>query len=214
MINFLKTSLFVFLSIISSTSNSAQYKFEVLESKFSDFTENWVQGTFIFDTSSLNFSNVNLKFSSDPLFDPTTFGYGFNIDQLNVQSINPVKATSNYDYEAIGGSGKYFVFNNLFSIELPNTINPSTSATLLWSVDISRQIYGGFTCNVITIGGSTTCAPPYGPDGNLLENKQFSITDQSLTARITAVPEPTNFAIFLTGFGLIILALSKKNSLQ
>lgn len=206
MIDFLKIFLLAFFSI-SSIANSAQYKFEILESKYSNYSENWVQGSFIFDTSSLNFSNVNLEFSSDPLFDPTTFGYGFNIDQLNVQSINPVKASFDYNYEAIGGSGKYFVFDYSFLLELPQTITSSVETNLSWSADISRIIYSGFTCNMVENNGSMSCEPPYGPNGDVLENKHFLISNQSLTARITAVPEPENLAMLLAGFGLISLAL-------
>ncbi len=197
MISYLKVILCIFLSVISSTSNSAQFKVEILEAKYLDFEQDWLQGSFIFDSASRQFSNVDIKFSSDPMFDPGTFGYAFNINHLNTSSVNPVKATFDYHSAAIGGSGKYFEQDYSFFLELPGSFVAGSNATLLWGADLSRTIYSGFNCR------EGFCGPPYEANGDILESRHFLISSQPLTARIAPVPEPSALLCFALGIPVI-----------
>lgn len=202
MFNALRLLIVVVLSTFSVIASSAQYRFEILESKYLDYDSDWIQGSFVYDTASQSFSNVNLQFMSDPLFEPDTFPFDISINQLQTTSTDPVKGEYQYQQGAIGGSGKYFDFDNSFGVVLPamNTLVPNTNANLIWSADISRIIYSGFTCNLV----DGSCEPPFGPNGEVLESKQFSISNQVMIASVTAVLEPNTSALLIAGFGLIV----------
>lgn len=205
MSSYLKVILFIFLAVVSFTANSAQFRVEILDAKYLDSEENWLQGSFIFDSASRKFSNVDIWFSSDPLFDPGTFGYAFYVSNLNTFSVNPVKATFDHEAGGIGGSGKYFEEDYSFFLELPDSLVAGSNATLVWGADLSRTIYSGFNCN-----GGLGCGPPYEPNGDILESRHFIIPSQPLTAFIAAVPEPS--ALLCFALGIPVILSRRKNS--